>query len=150
MTTFPARDIARWFVAWAENLDAEVSNLKLQKLLYYAHGHHLGATGEPLFTEGIQAWAHGPVVVDVYHEYKKYGKGPIDPDIELGCDFNWDDFAEVADLLVKVWDRYGSLAAWALRERTHREAPWKDAFDGSRDARISDEAIRAYFAGRPL
>lgn len=55
MTTFHARDIARWFIAWAENLDAELSNLKLQKLLYCAQGHRPGATGEPLFDDGIQA-----------------------------------------------------------------------------------------------
>lgn len=151
MTTFRARDIARWFIAWAENLDAEVSNLKLQKLLYYAQGHRLGTTGEPLFSDGIQAWAHGPVIPDVYHAYKEYGKGPIDPDAELGDDFTWDDFTEVEDFLVDVWDRYGSLAAWALRERTHREAPWKDAFDDSaRHVQISNEAIQSFFAGRPL
>ncbi len=99
MTTFRARDIARWFIAWAENVDAEVSNLKLQKLLYYAQGHRLGATGEPLFSDPIQAWAHGPVVAEVYHAYKDYGKNPIDPDVALGEDFDWDDFAEVSDLL---------------------------------------------------
>lgn len=151
MTAFRARDIARWFIAWAENVDAEVSNLKLQKLLYYAQGHCLGATGEPLFSDPIQAWAHGPVVAEVYHAYKDYGKNPIDPDVALGEDFDWDDFAEVSDLLGDVWDRYGSLAAWALRERTHREAPWKDAFDGdARHVQITNEAIRSYFSGRPF
>ncbi len=76
MTTFRARDIARWFIAWAENVDAEVSNLKLQKLLYYAQGHRLGATGEPLFSDPIQAWAHGPVVAEVYHAYKEESDRP--------------------------------------------------------------------------
>lgn len=151
MTTFRASDIARWFIAWAENVDAEVSNLKLQKLLYYAQGHWLGETEYPLFGDAIQAWAQGPVVAEVYRSYKDFGKNPIDPAAALGGDFDWDDFAEVSDLLGSVWDRYGSLAAWALRERTHREAPWRDAFgcDASQ-SRIPEEALRSYFKPRPL
>lgn len=86
----------------------------------------------------------------MYHAYKGYGRGPIDADAALGDDFTWDNFTEIEDYLVDIWDRYGSLAAWALRERTHREAPWKDTFDGTQNVQISDEAIRSYFAGHPL
>ncbi len=151
ITTFTAHDIARWFIAWGERVDAEVSNLKLQKLLYYAQGHRLGTTGYPLFSDSIEAWAQGPVVAEVYRTYEDFGKSPIDPDAALGDDFDWDEFAEVSDLLGDVWDRYGSLAAWALRERTHREAPWRDAFDGDTHRfRIAEEALRSYFCRRPL
>lgn len=54
MATFRASDIARWFIAWAENVDAEVSNLKLQQLLYYAQGHRLGEKEHPLFGDAIR------------------------------------------------------------------------------------------------
>lgn len=151
MTTYRAQDIARWFIAWAENIDAEVSNLELQKLLYYTQGHRLGSTGVPAFSDPIQAWAHGPVVAEVYYAYEAYGRNPINADVALGDDFCWDDFIEISDLLADVWDRYGSLAAWALRERTHREAPWRDAFDSDeRPGLITSEAIRSYFSERPL
>ncbi|MFW0152554.1 Panacea domain-containing protein [Mycobacterium sp. smrl_JER01] len=87
----------------------------------------------------------------MYRSYKDFGKNPIDPDVALGEDFDWDDFAEVSDFVVDVWDRYGSLAAWALRERTHREAPWRDAFGGdASQIRISEEALLSYFKPRPL
>jgi hypothetical protein len=58
---YPAMTIAKWFVAWAEagDADADLSNLKLQKLLYYAQGHYLARTGTPLFPETIEA---GPTV----------------------------------------------------------------------------------------
>ena len=62
MAKFRAREIAEWFLAWAEDIEADISNLKLQKLLYYAQGHYLARTGVPLFDDVIQAWAHGPVV----------------------------------------------------------------------------------------
>lgn len=151
MSTFRAIDIARWFVAWADNVDAEVSNLKLQKLLYYAQGHYLGATGQPLFGEAIQAWAHGPVVPEIYRTYRDFGRGPIEADQVLDDTFDWDAYKDVEDFLVDVWDRYGALAAWALRERTHREPPWRDAFqDDVQNVVIPNAEIKAFFAARPL
>ena len=85
---YGAELIGRWFAAWAEAEDAEVSNLELQKLLYYAQGHHLAERGTPLFDDEIQAWSHGPVVKDVYHRLKHFGSGNVVlPDAD---DFTWD------------------------------------------------------------
>jgi uncharacterized phage-associated protein len=70
--------IAKWFIAWTGQVEeARLSNLKLQKLLYYAQGHYLATAGQPLFDDRIQAWSHGPVVPTVYHEYKKFGRDNI-------------------------------------------------------------------------
>lgn len=140
-----AFDVAQWFVAWAENIDAEISNLKVQKLLYYAQGKSLADRGVPLFDDPIEAWAHGPVVAEVYHELKKFGKNPIDPDVILGEDFSWDCFKDVEPILLATWDTYGSLAAWALRERTHRESPWRESFDETRSKTISIKQLEAFF-----
>lgn len=124
-----ANDIADWFLAWAEAEDAELSNLKLQKLLYYAQAHHLGQTGTALFGDPIEAWAHGPVVPAIYRKFKRYGKNPIDPDKALPGSFSWDDYRDVEDHLIAVWNTYGKYSAWALREKTHREMPWRETFD---------------------
>lgn len=146
MADYQAREIAEWFLAWAEDIEADISNLKLQKLLYYAQGQHLAVYGTPLFDEEIQAWAHGPVVPSVYHAFKDYGRGPIDPSCEISPEFDWDRFKTVEQLLLDIWDRYGSLAAWTLREKTHREPPWREAFDhGVRHTEIPRANIQAYF-----
>jgi uncharacterized phage-associated protein len=50
-----------------------MSNLKLQKLMYYAQGFSLVLFNKPLFPERIEAWIHGPVIPAVYHKYKGYG-----------------------------------------------------------------------------
>lgn len=119
--------VARWFVAWAHAENATLSNLKLQKLLYYAQGHYLAKTGQPLFTDRMEAWSHGPVVPSVYRTFKDAGADDLDlPDAKS---FRWssvDD--ETAGLLMDVWDTYGIYAAWRLREMTHGEPPWKEAF----------------------
>ena len=144
-TTYSAREIADWFIAWAENIDAEVSNLKLQKILYYAQGNYLARTGTPLFADQVQAWGHGPVVPDVYHSYKQFGPRAIDPDTALDDSFDWGKYRDVEQFLLEMWNRYGSLAAWALRERTHKEAPWVDAFDAGYNVCITQDAMRTFF-----
>jgi uncharacterized phage-associated protein len=79
-------DAAKYFLAQvSEDAGDLISNLKLQKLLYYAQGFHLALYDEPLFPEAIEAWTHGPVVPDLYRHYKKYGAGaiPCPEDIEF-------------------------------------------------------------------
>ena len=64
-------DAAKYFLAQvSEDAGDLISNLKLQKLLYYAQGFHLALYDQPLFPEAIEAWTHGPVVPDLYRHYK--------------------------------------------------------------------------------
>ncbi|MFC4854882.1 Panacea domain-containing protein [Actinophytocola glycyrrhizae] len=142
---YNAMTIAKWFIAWAEEEEgADLSNLKLQKLLYYAQGHHLAATGTPLFGEEIQAWSHGPVVPAVYHEFKHYGSHDVT--LEPDDPFVFDEVdEETAEFLSKVWNTYGGYAAWRLRNMTHDERPWKDHFSGHRSVVIPKSELQQYF-----
>jgi len=65
--------VANWFIDHVRNL----TPLKLQKLIYYAHGWHLALRDQPLIDELIEAWEYGPVVPNVYHEFKEFGNQPI-------------------------------------------------------------------------
>jgi uncharacterized phage-associated protein len=143
---YSATTIAKWFIAWAEAEDAEITNLKLQKLLYYAQGHHLAIYGEPLFSDPIQAWSHGPVVKDVYHQVKHFGRGVVE--LPPDDDFTWDQVDdETSEFLVKVWNTYGPIAAWRLRDMTHESGPWKRHFvPDERYIVIPQSEIRDYFA----
>jgi uncharacterized phage-associated protein len=145
---YPALTIAKWFIAWAEANDDELSNLKLQKLLYYAQGHHLAEHHRPLFGESIQAWSHGPVVAQVYYEYRSFESSsivlpPDDP-------FTWDQVdPDTADLLGKVWNTYGGYSAGRLRNMTHEEPPWRNHWqDGVYGTQIPEQEIEEHFASR--
>ena len=67
-------DVANWFTC---SLDREagdsITHLKLQKLIYYSQAWSLALNGIALFEEDFEAWAHGPVIPEVYQEYKEYG-----------------------------------------------------------------------------
>jgi uncharacterized phage-associated protein len=147
-TALRAIDIAKWFVAWADNIDAYLSNLKVQNLLYYAQGAHLAETGRPLFADPVEAWARGPVVADVYRMLRHYGNSPIEPDAMLGEDFDWERFKSVEALLLRTWNTYGSVAAWALRDRTYRESPWREAFEETNNRVITVARLERFFRGQ--
>src|ERR1700735_720713 len=51
--------------------------MKLQKLLFYAHAWYLALFGKPLFDEGFEAWPWGPVVRDVYFQTKDFGRSEV-------------------------------------------------------------------------
>lgn len=142
---YDALTVANWFVAFASANDADLSNLKLQKLLYYAQGYHLAINDKPLFDDPIQAWAHGPVVREVYHRFKIFGSS----DIDLGDaePFDWNEIdEETTQFLLEIWETFGGIAAWKLRNMTHQEAPWKDHFEDTvRNNEIPPEALRRHF-----
>ena len=101
-----------------------ISNLKMQKLCYYAQGFHLALNGIRLFEDDMEAWLHGPVVPILYDAYKKYGNGPI----PVPEDVSWDSLSpKIQDLLGKIYRLYGQYAAWTLRNMTHEELPWLNA-----------------------
>lgn len=134
-----AHEIAKYFVSLVdEEAGDSISNLKLQKLLYYAQGFHLAVFGEPLFPEAIKAWAHGPVVPQVYHEYKDFGARPIP--VER---VNLESYPpEVREVLDEVNAVYGQFSASKLRAMTHDEPPWKNT---PQSETISQEKLKDFF-----
>lgn len=133
------RDVAEYLLWLAQNEDEQLSNLKLQKLLYYAQGHHLARYGVALFDAPIQSWQHGPVIQEIYHAYKKYGSGGIPaPTKVMTHRFR----AVEKETINRVFDVYGKFAAWTLRNMTHDEPLWQDTKEGQ----IMVEAyIREFF-----
>lgn len=138
-------DVAKYFLALNDESAGDlISNLKLQKLAYYAQGFCLALYGRPLFSERIEAWQHGPVVPDLYHQYKGYGSNAI-PAPE-GLDYSTYSVEE-QKLLDEVYEVYGQFSAWKLRNMTHDEAPWRDMKDVV-NGEITHDSLREFFSTR--
>lgn len=136
-------DVANYFLS-LQGSDAgdAISNMKLQKLLYYAQGFALAILGKPLFEEDFEAWMHGPVLRNIYNRYKKYGMSAI----PAPARFSFRKYTqEERDLLDEVYRSFGQYSAWALSEMTHQTPPWKDT---ERNGIISKESMKAYFSTR--
>jgi len=139
---FKAKDIATYFLSLSEPDAGDVlTHLKLQKLCYYAQGFSIAINDTPLFDDPIEAWDHGPVVPSLYHEFKKYGSGAL-PVLQAEFGVNYDD--NTKELLNEIYNIYGQFSAWKLRNMTHEESPWIDAFK-SDDPLISHDALKDYF-----
>ena len=139
--THHAKDIANYFLSLLDdNAGDVITNLKMQKLVYYAQGFALAILGRPIFIENIEAWLHGPVVPELYYAFKQYGNQPLPPPSD-----DWDLHAfseEEKNLLNNVYETYGQFSAWRLRDMTHEELPWRNT---PVNGVISHNIMKEYF-----
>ena len=117
-----------------------ISNMKLQKLLYYAQGFALAILGKPLFEDDFEKWAYGPVLPVVYNKYKAFGSEAIPRPEGASLQDYTDDERKLLD---EVYYTFGQYSAWALSEMSHATAPWRDAELGRI---ISKDSMKTYFA----
>jgi uncharacterized phage-associated protein len=133
-------DVASYFIvkAYEDGIEAEMTNMKVQKLLYYAQSLHLALYDEPLFDEEIQAWRYGPVCPRAYRFYSEFEAKqlPIPSREELSQIPD-----DQQDVLAEVWEYFGGYHAYRLSDMTHFEFPWKKARRGLPSEASSTEPI---------
>ena len=135
-----AKDVADFFLS---SIDSEpdgesISNLKLQKLLYYAQGTALSVLGRALFIEPIFNWRYGPVVPSVYYQYNQHGSSPLPRSYIEPEKYSQEEIA----ILSIVRREYGQFSAWKLRDMTHQESPWLSTLNG---AEITLDIMKSFF-----
>lgn len=140
-----ARDVANYILLAMRNRGESISNLKLQKLVYYSQAWYVARFGLPLFSERIEAWVHGPVVPSLFRDFKQYRWSPIDCDIDMPA-----LPAGLATHIDGVLNAYAHLDATQLERLTHRESPWLEArggipHDEPSTAVISNESMGRFY-----
>ena len=124
MAISTATKVASAFLHLSEKRGAGVTNLKLQKYLYYAQAWFLVFNDEPLFDDALEAWVHGPVVARVFGDYKSYRWSPIgDRGTAIGI-------PAVEAHLEEILRVYSKFTASQLERLTHQEKPWREARGG--------------------
>jgi uncharacterized phage-associated protein len=152
-TTYDARAVANYFLLKAATEGRKIDPMGIQKLVYFAHGWFLALYGRPLISQQVEAWDYGPVIRDLYGEFKNFGNSSITSQA-----MSWSarpltmvaptippSDRETQSLLDRVWDVYKNLTSIQLSNLTHVEgSPWKQARDQHK-AIIEDDLIRNYF-----
>lgn len=135
-----ALDVAKYIVQEALRRKAPVSNLKLQKLLYFVQGTYLAMYKEVAFEDKIIAWQYGPVVKDVYYEYSMFGANDIIP---IKNDEIVELPSKLKDVINLVLDKLLTASAIALVNETHKKnSPWDQVY---LNETISTDSIAKYF-----
>lgn len=152
--TYPVRD---YIIVYSNKKDYGVSNLKLQKLLYFVQAFFLINDCPPCFDEKIEAWDFGPVVPEIYREYKRYGGMDI-PTIDYYVKFDkkniwnteriyYEDIISDDDkeMIQAVVDKFAYCSATFLVNLTHNQDPWINAYVNGQRNEITKEDIKRYF-----
>ncbi|MGH2116562.1 Panacea domain-containing protein [Aerococcus sp. L_32] len=151
---YTANQVSDWFlVKHSSEMQTDDANdeyltqMKLHKLLYYAQGVNLALFSEKLFSEDLLAWRHGPVVREVYERFK--GQREIGEEIS---DEELENYEEISDdldnrmVLEVVYETFGGYSAAKLRNMTHEETPWIEAYESRNENDvISESTIKTYF-----
>ncbi len=137
-------EISDFFISLSNETQNMITNLKLQKLMYYSQSLHLALRGTRLFDGEFQAWVHGPVLVELYNDYKVYKWNPIsredllDSHEKIRNNIN-EESLKILDIVV---DEYFGLTAYELERMTHSEEPWRIARKGLAPDEPSTEIIK--------
>ena len=141
---YAVKEIANKLLVMSEESGELMTNMKLQKMLYYQQGFHLAYFDTPLFDEDIEAWMYGPVVPSVYEMFSEKSME--------GLRGNRNKIVTLAEsneeyLFAEVFRVYGRYSAVGLMNMTHEEMPWKSTPVGKGHI-IDKEKIKAFFKKR--
>jgi uncharacterized phage-associated protein len=135
---YKASTIADWFLIRAASEGDALTQMKLQKLVYFAHGWNLGIFSQPLIVEPVEAWRWGPVIKSLYSRYAAYGSTGLPPPHKMQEEI--DGGADA--LLNKVWNEYKKYSASELSAMTHNvDTPWSQTYQDVRPMRIIPTAL---------
>lgn len=158
--SYKVLDVCRHIINYSNEHDYGISNLKLQKVLYFIQAYFLTKKKDhtPCFYEKIEAWDFGPVVPEAYLEYKQYGSGDI-PTIKSFIMFDennvWNskrvkfEDTTISDddksLIDKVIDKFADYSATDLVSLTQKQSPWNDTYIPYQNKEITIGSISEYF-----
>lgn len=150
---YDSKKVANTIIAMAIAQGCEVNSIKLQKLLYYAHGWHLAISKMPLLDEEIAAKEFGIVIPSVYYSLRQTGMEPLtslfqefDPGSSEWVEPLIESDKAVRDLLERVLEIYAHLTTIELSNLTHhRDSPWAESRRLKRSS-IKDSQLTSFFA----
>ena len=154
---YSSKAIANAFLNKAAQQGAQITPLQLQKLMYYACGYFLAAYDEPLIDRSIEAWDYGPVVPEIYREFRDVGGAPINRPASTFNPFSGEsvpvpiptDDTRVMAVVDFVWSTYGRYTGLQLSQMTHAaDTPWdqtRKARPGIKNADIDEDSLKKYF-----
>lgn len=156
--TYDGRAIANAVLDAAERNDISLSNLSLQKVLFFCHAWHLVDTGQPLIKHQFEAWQHGPVLQFIYRQFKKFERAPVTERATRMNPLTGETEIARAEIDLETLERidrvvtfYGRLEPWDLVELSHKKGgPWDTVWNNGGEInpgmKIEHDAIKEFYS----
>lgn len=137
-----ALELSKYIISKCYNDDYPISNLQLQKILYYIQGAFYRNLGKRAFDDGISAWQHGPVIRSVYYEYNNFVSSRIRMNIPNNVRNEYT--TREIRIIDKLISELRKKEVWELVNMTHKEDPWKSGYEY--DGEIWEESMKRWFS----
>ena len=145
---YNALSVAHYIINYCNEQGRGISNLKLQKILYFVQAEFLVSTpnNRPCFKDRIEAWDFGPVIPNVYHQYKFFGSSIIPSGINDALAPYFEEISLDDQVMIdSIVDNASRYTTSQLVQITHNQAPWKNAYRRGFNNEITNKAILDYF-----
>ena len=140
---YNALDIAAYIVVCTEEVDSDVSTIKMQPLLYFCQAYFLIKKGEPCFIDNILATNNGPMVSCVWNKFKKFGTDII-PKSYISYHLNRNPILKYDEYLINdVLYKFDDWFACQMLDIIFDQKPFKVAL--KRNKPINIKAMKKYF-----
>ncbi len=151
-----ALDVSRYIINKCNSNNYYISNLRLQKILYFIQMEFIIEKNKKCFDDEIQAWDYGPVVPNVYHVFKRFGASNIPPiryyydrsqgllnmkKIEFKEDVICPEDRKIIDKVIVECSAYSTSK---LVDITHSQPPWRNAYHHKKNSVISNKSIKRF------
>lgn len=144
---YKAIDVANYIIGYTNKLNEPITNLKLQKMLYFIQGFSYSRLDKAFISDDFEAWAYGPVVRDVYVEFSRYGSLLINKFYNSNYEniFFEDNDKRFLDNMIKSLNKYSTSK---LVSASHAKgSPWDLSYIEGNKSVISKESIEKFFKG---
>lgn len=132
---YAAQEIAHYVIHKCSIAGDSISNLQLQKILYFIQRGYANRKNTLLFADSFEAWRYGPVVPSVYYEFSSLGGRPISKvffDVKID-----NDTSTIIDPIIETSrEKY----PWDLVSETHENgSPWQQVYEIGKRVEIPNE-----------
>lgn len=149
--------VANFFIKKSLKTESLLTNMHLQKMVFFAHAAYFKKYGKPLFSDPVVAWQHGPVVVSLYHKLKQYEADKVTALIQrlepcgnksfFPCKMVIPtipkDDEEVVAFLNHAWKCLSEVPTWKLRAISHATGgAWYKTVESQNIDPNNDQAVQ--------
>lgn len=143
---YSSLSVANAFIELARREGQALTNMQLQKLVFFAHGYVLAFLDKPLTNDPVKAWTFGPVYTALYNSLRHYGRNEVCETFPLQESESITANSQEMQVITSVWNAYKLHKASQLVNISHNVgSPWAQVWENNKFEEIPDHITQAYY-----